>query len=66
MKLSFDDYEMADNYINWLNHQCFKKKTELPLKKLSEEERLEEIAEINDELHIINILRWALETAIEK
>ena len=64
MKLSYKDYEMVDNYLNWLNHQCFKKKAELPLKKLSKEELQEKVAELNDEAHIINILRCALEEAI--
>lgn len=64
MKLSYQDYEMADNYLNWLNHQCFKKKAELKTQALPIDALTDELEEIENELHTINILRHALENDI--
>lgn len=64
MKLTYKDYEMADNYLTWLNHECFKNRAELKLKKLDDEELAEKAKELENEAHIINILRTALEESI--
>ena len=64
MKLTYKEYEMVDGYLTYLNHQCFKRKAELKTQGLPIDALTDELEDIENELHIINILRTALELAM--
>lgn len=67
MKITYEEYEIANNYLTWLNNSCAKKKEDIESNgfTLTHDEYLEQIAEINDELHAIHILKCMLDNELE-